>query len=68
GEAGTLGGAGIDVPDPAPLPQGDPLWDAPRLLLTPHAAGGRPVGADERITVNLRALVDGQELLHVAAR
>lgn len=67
-EAGTLGGAGLDVTDPEPLPAGDPLWDAPRLLITPHAAGGRPVGADERITANLRALVEGGELLHVAAR
>ncbi|MDN5898517.1 MAG: phosphoglycerate dehydrogenase [Brachybacterium sp.] len=67
-EAGTLGGAAVDVTDPEPLPQDDPLWDAPRLLITPHAAGGRPVGADERISANLRALVDGQEFLHVATR
>lgn len=67
-EAGALGGAAIDVTDPEPLPREDPLWDAPGLLITPHAAGGRPVGADERITRNLRALVEGEELLHVAAR
>src|SRR5699024_12459162 len=67
-EAGPLGSAAIDVTDPAPLPQDDPLWDAPRLLITPHAAGGRPVGADERIGENLLALVEGTELLHVAAR
>src|SRR5699024_5265830 len=42
-EAGTLGAAGIDVTDPEPLPAEDPLWDAPRLLITPHGAGGRPV-------------------------
>ena len=67
-EAGTLGSAAIDVTDPEPLPQDDLLWDAPRLLITPHAAGGRPVGADERIGENLLALVEGTELLHVAAR
>ena len=67
-EAGTLGSAGIDVTDPEPLPEADPLWDAPRLLITPHGAGGRPVGADERIRENVRALVDGTEILHVAAR
>src|SRR5690606_1504724 len=67
-EAGTLGGAALDVTEPEPLPAEDPLWDAPRLLITPHAAGGRPVGADERIARNLRALVDGDELAHVAAR
>ena len=67
-EAGTLGSAGIDVTDPEPLPAEDPLWDAPRLLITPHGAGGRPVGADERISANVRALVDGAEILHAAAR
>ncbi|GAA1484113.1 NAD(P)-dependent oxidoreductase [Brachybacterium fresconis] len=67
-EAGTLGSAGIDVTDPEPLPEADPLWDAPRLLITPHGAGGRPVGADERIRQNVRALVDGTEILHAAAR
>ncbi|WP_193105665.1 NAD(P)-dependent oxidoreductase [Brachybacterium sp. FME24] len=67
-EAGTLGSAGLDVTDPEPLPATDPLWDAPRLLITPHGAGGRPVGADERISTNVRALVDGTEILHAAAR
>jgi phosphoglycerate dehydrogenase-like enzyme len=67
-EAGTLGSAGLDVTDPEPLPAEDPLWDAPRLLITPHAAGGRPVGADERIAENLRALEEGGEILHAAAR
>ncbi|WP_341854643.1 NAD(P)-dependent oxidoreductase [Brachybacterium sp. GPGPB12] len=67
-EAGTLGAAGLDVTEPEPLPEGDPLWDAPRLLITPHGAGGRPVGADERIAANLRALVEGGEVSHPAAR
>ena len=67
-EAGTLGSAALDVTDPEPLPAGDPLWDAPRLLITPHAAGGRPVDADQRISENVRALSDGTEIAHVAAR
>lgn len=67
-EAGTLGSAGLDVTDPEPLPVDDPLWDAPRLLITPHGAGGRPVGADQRIGENVRALEDGAEILHAAAR
>ncbi|WP_422116662.1 NAD(P)-dependent oxidoreductase [Brachybacterium sp. UNK5269] len=67
-EAGTLGGAGLDVTDPEPLPAGDPLWDAPRLLITPHGAGGRPVGADQRIAQNLAALAEGREILHAATR
>lgn len=31
--------AGLDVFDPEPLPDGHPLWTAPNLIITPHAAG-----------------------------
>jgi D-3-phosphoglycerate dehydrogenase len=34
--AGRLGGAGIDVFEPEPLPAESPLRGAPRLILTPH--------------------------------
>lgn len=36
--AGQIGGAGLDVTDPEPLPETHPLRSAPRLILTPHAA------------------------------
>ena len=38
--SGRLLGAALDVTDPEPLPPDHPLWDAPRLLITPHTAGG----------------------------
>ena len=31
--------AGLDVVEPEPLPEDHPLWGAPNLILTPHAAG-----------------------------
>ena len=31
--------AALDVVEPEPLPDGHPLWSAPNLLITPHAAG-----------------------------
>lgn len=31
-----LGGAALDVTDPEPLPPGDPLFDAPNLIVLPH--------------------------------
>lgn len=49
---GGIAAAGLDVTDPEPLPADSPLWDAPNLVLTPHGAGGRPVGAMERIVRN----------------
>ena len=35
-DAGRLGGAALDVFDAEPLPPNSPLWDHPRVLLTPH--------------------------------
>jgi D-3-phosphoglycerate dehydrogenase / 2-oxoglutarate reductase len=37
--SGHLGGAALDVTQQEPLPADDPLRRAPRLILTPHAAG-----------------------------
>ena len=54
-----LAGAALDVTIPEPLPADSPLWDAPNLIITPHAAGGRPVGADELISANLNAFLAG---------
>ena len=65
---GRIAGAALDVTEVEPLPTDSPLWDAPNLLLTPHAAGGRPVGADELVAANLAALLAGRELRNVVAR
>lgn len=65
---GDVAGAALDVTEVEPLPADSPLWDAPNLLLTPHAAGGRPVGADELVAANLAALLAGRELRNVVER
>lgn len=54
--SGAISAAGLDVTDPEPLPADSTLWDAPNLLLTPHAAGGRVVGAVGRIIANAAAV------------
>ena len=36
---GLIGGAGLDVTEPEPFPEGHPLWDAPNLIITSHTAG-----------------------------
>jgi phosphoglycerate dehydrogenase-like enzyme len=65
---GRIAGAALDVTEVEPLPAASPLWDAPNLVLTPHAAGGRPVGADELIAANLTALLTGRQLRNVVER
>jgi phosphoglycerate dehydrogenase-like enzyme len=65
-EAGLIGGAGLDVTDPEPLPVGHPLWTHPRVIVTPHTAGGSPRRAGRVIATfceNLRRLRSGQPLL-----
>lgn len=65
---GRIAGAALDVTAVEPLPADSPLWDAPHLLITPHAAGGRPVGADELVAENLEALLAGRPLRNVVNR
>jgi phosphoglycerate dehydrogenase-like enzyme len=64
--AGTVGGAGLDVTDPEPLPDGHPLWTFPNVLITPHA-GSTPAMAvpllADRVTENLRRWGAGDPLL-----
>jgi phosphoglycerate dehydrogenase-like enzyme len=63
---GTIGGAGLDVTDPEPLPDGHPLWTMENCLLTPHVGNtpemARPLLA-ERITANVRRFAHGDELI-----
>jgi len=35
---GHIAGAGVDVTDPEPLPDGHPLWSAKNVIITPHTA------------------------------
>ncbi len=72
-EAGHLAGAALDVTEPEPLPIQHPLWKAPRLLLTPHVAGGYGLPHTRetigRIMVdNLKRFLEGQPLTHTVDR
>jgi phosphoglycerate dehydrogenase-like enzyme len=64
-DEGLLGGAGLDVTDPEPLPVGHRLWTHPRVIVTPHTAGGSPRRAGRAIAAfceNLRRLRAGRPL------
>lgn len=57
--AGKIAGAALDVFEEEPLPASSPFWSMENVLITPHAAGGRPLGAQELVLRNLtRFLAD----------
>jgi phosphoglycerate dehydrogenase-like enzyme len=66
--SGQVGGAALDVFATEPLPATSSLWDAPRLLVSPHGAGGRPIGAAELIADNVRRFVAGEQLHNLVTR
>jgi phosphoglycerate dehydrogenase-like enzyme len=63
---GRIGGAGLDVTEPEPLPDGHPLWTLPNVILTPHTANtqemARPL-LSARITENVRRYAAGEPLI-----
>ncbi len=64
-EAGRIGGAGLDVTDPEPLPPDHPLWKAPNVIITPHVSNATDDGELRWVVLreNLRRYVAGERLL-----
>ena len=61
--SGAIAGAGLDVFAKEPLPQDDPMWDAPNTFITPHLGGladiyHRQIGPI--LMRNLKAYMDGR--------
>ncbi|MGB5447980.1 MAG: D-2-hydroxyacid dehydrogenase [Woeseiaceae bacterium] len=66
-KSGQVGGAGLDVTEPEPLPADHPLWKFENVIITPHVAGYG--GERERhmtlLRENLRRYAAGDPLLNV---
>jgi len=65
-----LGGAGLDVVEPEPLPPDNPLWRAPRVIVSPHISGRSDLPGVERWIVareNLRRYAAGDRMLSVVS-
>ena len=66
-QSGQLGGAGLDVTDPEPLPPDHPLWKADNVIITPHVSSW---GSDTRrhellLIENLARYATGDPLYNV---
>ncbi|MGW8433432.1 D-isomer specific 2-hydroxyacid dehydrogenase family protein [Curtobacterium citreum] len=59
---GEVAGAGLDVTDPEPLPDGHPLWTTSGVVITPHQADTPEMVAPllaERVRTNTTAFLGG---------
>jgi phosphoglycerate dehydrogenase-like enzyme len=66
--SGRLGGAGLDVTDPEPLPADSPLWQMQNVIITPHVSAESDLGDEARFAIgieNLRRYVAGEKILSV---
>ena len=64
--AGALGGAALDVTDPEPPADDDPLFDLDNVVITPHVANPAGRLTEEMapfLAENLRRFAAGDELL-----
>lgn len=67
-ESGEIGGAGLDVTEPEPLPRDHPLWAMPNVIITPHVAPQSDINVEVRwllMRENLRRYVAGEPMLSV---
>jgi len=63
-----IAGAGVDVTDPEPLPEGNSLWKFPNAIITPHIAGRSDKDAERMLNTikeNIRRFAEGMPLINV---
>jgi len=60
-----IGGAGLDVTTPEPLPEDSELWTLPNVIITPHVSGNSPSNTERRFKYfhdNLQLYIAGKTL------
>ena len=65
-QAGSIGGAALDVTDPEPLPNGHPLWSLDNCIITPHIGNTPEMGLPllaQRVTENVERRIAGSSLV-----
>jgi phosphoglycerate dehydrogenase-like enzyme len=68
---GRLGGAGLDVFDPEPLPGDSALWDLPNVIISPHNSGASDGTSGRVVEIfldNLARFVAGEPLTNQVMR
>ena len=62
-ESGTIAGAGLDVFNEEPLPQGHPFWKMKNVIVTPHVGGTSTFYGSQALPIfreNLRRYLKGE--------
>lgn len=68
---GWIAGAGLDVFEKEPLPEGSPLWGMQNVILTPHVSGFSEqynARAVDLFVANLRRYLAGEPLINLVNR
>lgn len=63
-----IGGAGLDVMTPEPLPADNPLWDMSNVMITQHSSGFSRGNNDRRMKIfldNLKRYLNKENLMNV---
>lgn len=67
-DRGAIGGAGLDVTDPEPLPSNSPLWQRDNVMITAHTSGASPLFWPRLFNIiseNFRRYRSGERLMNV---
>jgi glyoxylate/hydroxypyruvate reductase len=68
-DSGRLAAAMLDVTDPEPLPEDQPLWSHPKVVITPHIASvTQPHTAAQSVIANIRRHCAGENLIGLVDR